>query len=223
MRTGTRHKATGNSKKKCFCFVLGAMLFALSLPVEAQQPAKIPRVGFLFPGTRNSTLYEAFQQGLRELGYVEGQNIAVQYRYADGDNSKLRGVAAELVNLKVDLLVAGGGNDVTLALQHATKSIPIVMTAGSYPVSSGIVVSLAKPGGNVTGQTALWGDLSGKRLELLKETVPKLSRVAVLWQSSGGRGTQWKESQSAGQQLGLQLYSMEVRSGDDLENASSKH
>jgi ABC-type uncharacterized transport system substrate-binding protein len=206
-------------KEKILCVTLGAVLLVLSVRVDAQQPGKIPQVGFLFPGARDSSSYEAFQQGLRELGYVEGQNIAVQYRYADGDNSKLRGFAAELVNLKVDILVAGGGNDATLALQHATKTIPIVMTAGSYPVSSGIIASLAKPGGNVTGLTALWGDLSGKRLELLKETVPKLSRVAVLWQSSGGRATQWKESQAAGQQLGLQLYSMEVRSGNDLENA----
>src|SRR5262249_38269204 len=154
--------AFSNGKKmRVLGFALCAVFFALGGSVDAQQPVKIARVGFLFPGSRDSTLYEAFQQGLRELGYVEGQNIAVQYRYADGDNSKLRGFAAELVNLKVDLLVAGGGNDVTLALQHATKSIPIVMTAGSYPVSSGIIASLAKPGGNVTGLTSLWGDLSG--------------------------------------------------------------
>jgi putative tryptophan/tyrosine transport system substrate-binding protein len=199
--------------------LVGGLLLALCTPTQAQQPTKIPRVGFLFSGSRYSTLHEAFRQGLRELGYVEGQNIAIEYRYADGDNSKFRGLAVELVNLKVDILVAGGGNDATLALQQATKTIPIVMTAGSYPVASGIISSLARPGGNVTGLTSLWGDLSGKRLELLKETVPKVSRVAVLWQSSRGRSTQWKASQAAGQQLGLQLHSMEVRSADDLENA----
>jgi putative ABC transport system substrate-binding protein len=206
-------------KKKITFITLCAMLFALCHPVEAQQPTKIPQIGFLFSGSRNSILYEAFERGLREFGYVEGQNIAIQYRSAEGDVKKLRELAIDLINLKPDILVAGGGNDATLALQRATNKIPIVMTSGSYPVASGIISSLARPGGNVTGLTSLWGDLSGKRLELLKETVPQLSRVAVIWHSSGGRSTQWKESQTAAQQLGLQVHSMEIRSGDDLENA----
>ena len=121
--------------------------------------------------------------------------------------------------MKVDVLVASGGNDVTQALMRATKSTPIVMTAGSNPVGRGMISSLARPGGNVTGITANWDDLSGKRLELLKETIPKLSRVAVLWNSSGGRETQWKASQAAAKQMNLQLHSMQIRTGEDLRNA----
>ena len=206
-------------KKKLTLLTLGATLIAFCVSAEAQQTRKIPQIGFLFSGSRSSTLYEAFERGLREFGYVEGQNIAIQYRSAEGDAKKLRELAIELVDLKPDILVAGGGNDATLALQRATNKIPIVMTSGSYPVASGIISSLARPGGNVTGLTSLWGDLSGKRLELLKETVPRLSRVAVIWHSSGGRSTQWRESQSAAQQLGLQVHSMGIRSGDDLEGA----
>jgi putative ABC transport system substrate-binding protein len=116
-------------------------------------------------------------------------------------------------------LIAAGGNEVTRALRQTTKTIPIVMTSGSDAVARGLISSLARPGGNVTGLTSLFDDLSGKRLELLKESIPKLSRVAVLWHSSGGRSTQWKANQTAAQQLGLQLHSMELRSSDDLENA----
>jgi putative ABC transport system substrate-binding protein len=123
--------------------------------------------------------------------------------------------------MKVDLLIAGGGNDVTGALMQATKSIPIIMTAGSNPVERKMISSLARPGGNVTGITANWDDLSGKRLKLLKETIPKLSRIAVLWQSSSGRGTQWKASQAAAKQMNLQLHSMQIRASADLEGAFS--
>jgi putative ABC transport system substrate-binding protein len=206
-------------KVKILVYALMALILTTIHVAEAQQPTRVPQIGFLFSGSRNSMLYEAFERGLREFGYVEAQNIAIQYRAAEGDEKKLRELANDLVNLKPDILVAGGGNDATLALQRATNKIPIVMTSGSYPVASGIISSLAKPGGNVTGLTSLWGDLSGKRLELLKETVPKLSRVAVIWHSSGGRSTQWKESQIAAQQLGLQVHSMPIRSGDDLESA----
>ena len=209
----------GSIKAKILVYVVPTLILITIHLAEAQQPKKVPQIGFLFSGSRNSTLYEAFEWGLREFGYVEGQNIAIEYRSAEGDVEKLRELAIVLVNLKPDILVAGGGNDATLALQRATNKIPIVMTSGSYPVASGIISSLARPGGNVTGLTSLWGDLSGKRLELLKETVPQLSRVAVIWHSSGGRSTQWKESQTAAQQLGLQVHSMPIRSGDDLENA----
>jgi putative ABC transport system substrate-binding protein len=120
--------------------------------------------------------------------------------------------------MKVDALIASGGNDVTGALMKATNSIPIIMTAGSNPVARGLISSLARPGGNVTGTTSIWDDLSGKRLELLKETDPTVSRIAVLWNSSGGRNTQWKASQAAAKEMKLQLHSMQIRTGDDLES-----
>ena len=203
---------------KIIRLALCTTLLALCYPVEAQQPKKIPRLGLLSAGSQSSTMSDAFRHGLRELGYVEGQNIAIEYRYADGAVERLPGLAVELVHAKVDVLIAAGGNEVTRALRQATNSIPIVMTSGSDAVARGLIASLARPGGNVTGLTSRWDDLSGKRLELLKETIPKLSRVGVLWHSSGGRATQWKASQTAAQQLGLQLHSMELRSADDLEN-----
>lgn len=169
--------------------LLGTMIFALCFPVEAQQLKKIPLIGILDSGTRSASSgrIEEFREGLRQLGYVEGQNIAIDYRYADGKNDRLPELAVELARVKVDVFVAAGGNSTTRALQQATKTIPIVMTGGSDAVDGGLVSSLARPGGNITGLTSLWDDLSGKRLELLKETVPKLSRVAVLWSSVGGR------------------------------------
>jgi putative tryptophan/tyrosine transport system substrate-binding protein len=195
--------------------------FAMCGVVQAQQPKKVPVMGLLDSGTSSasSTRIEAFRQGLRELGYVEGQNIAIEYRFAYGKNSRLPELAVELVRLQTAVLVAAGGNSTTRALQQASKTIPIVMTGGSDAVDGGLVSSLSRPGGNITGLTSLWDDLSGKRLELLKETVPKLSRVAVLWFSGGGAASQWKASQTAARELGLQLYSMEVRSADDLEGA----
>jgi putative tryptophan/tyrosine transport system substrate-binding protein len=120
--------------------------------------------------------------------------------------------------MNVDVLVSGGGNDVTRSLMQTTKTIPIVMTAGSDAVARGLISSLSRPGGNVTGLTSLWDDLTGKRLELLKDAIPKLTRVAVLWHSSGGRQTQWEASQTAARQLNLQLHSMEIHSAEDLEN-----
>jgi putative tryptophan/tyrosine transport system substrate-binding protein len=197
--------------------LLGALLFSICAFAEAQQPKKLPRIGVLLSGSRNPVLGEAFRQALRELGYIEGQNIAFEYRNAEGKNERQRKLAEELVAIKVDVLLAGGGNDVTSSLMRATKTIPIVMTAGSNPVARGLISSLASPGGNVTGITSVWDDLSGKRLELLKETIPKLSRVAVLWNSSGGRGTQWKASQTAAKELKLELHSMQIQSADDLE------
>jgi putative ABC transport system substrate-binding protein len=197
---------------------LGIAFAIAGAVAEAQQPKKILRIGVLLSGSRTPVWGEAFRQALRELGYIDGQNIAIEYRNADGRNDRQANLANELVAMKVDLLVAGGGNDVTRALMQATKSIPIVMTAGSNAVGRGLIASLARPGGNVTGITSNWDDLSGKRLELLKETIPKLSRIAVLWNSSGGRQTQWKASQTAAKEMNLQLYSMQIRTADDLEN-----
>jgi putative ABC transport system substrate-binding protein len=209
-------------RKRFFGFTLGlvgAMLFALTYSVSAQQPKKVPRIGVLLSGSRTPVWGEAFRQALRELGYIDGENIVIEYRNADGRNDRQRELAKELVAIKVDVLISGGGNDVTGALMQATKSIPIVMTAGSNAVARGLISSLARPGGNVTGITSNWDDLSGKRLELLKEAIPKTSRIAVLWNSSGGRQTQWKASQTAAKEMNLQLHSMQIRTADDLENA----
>ena len=206
--------------KRIICFIaVCALLFALRVPVEAQQTKKMPRIGILLSGSRTPIWGDAFRQALRELGYIDGQNIAIEYRTAEGRTKRQPELARELVAMKVDVLVAGGGNDVTGALMQATKSIPIVMTAGSNAMARGMVSSLARPGGNVTGITSNWDDLSGKRLELLTEIIPKLSRIAVLWNSSGGRATQWKASQTAAKQLKLQLHSMQIHTGGELESA----
>ena len=151
---------------------------------EAQQPKKVPRIGYLSASdpASESTRSEAILLALRELGYIEGQNIAIEYRYAEGKFDRLPDLAAELVRLKVDIIVVAGGNRTVRAAKNATKTIPIVMTGGGIdPVEVGLVESLAHPGGNVTGLTNLPSELGGKRLELLREAVPKLARVAVLY------------------------------------------
>jgi putative ABC transport system substrate-binding protein len=169
--------------KKISILILCAMLLALSIPVDAQQPAKVPRIGYLVGGdpTTESARSKGIRLALRELGYIEGQNIATEYRYAEGKSDRQPELAAELVRLKVDIIVAAGGG-IIQAAKNATKTIPIVM-AGSPndPVEAGLVESLARPGGNVTGLTNLNRELGGKRLELLKEAVPKVARVAVLY------------------------------------------
>ena len=151
---------------------------------QAQQPKKVPRIGYLSScdPASESTRAEAIRLALRELGYIEGQNIAIEYRYAEGKRDRLPELAAELVRLKVDIIVVAGGDQLVRAAKNATKTIPIVMAgAGLDPVEAGLVESLARPGGNVTGITNLSRELGGKRLELLKEAVPKLARVAVLY------------------------------------------
>ena len=185
---------------------------------EAQQPKKVPRIGFLVASSPSfySSRIEAFRKGLRELGYVEGKNIAIEYRFAEGKEDCLRELAAELVRLKVDIIVAAAS---AAAAKDATKTIPIVFAAAADPVASGIVASLAQPGGNVTGLTILAPELTGKRLELLKEAFPRV-RVAFLRNPSGiNSPIVWKEAQAASQSLGLQLQSLEVRSLDDFERA----
>src|SRR5919109_1437872 len=157
----------------------GAMLLALSLPAEAEQAGKIPRVGILFIGGRDQPHLEAFKQGLRERGYTEGKNIVLDYRYAEGSVDRLASLAAELVQLKVDVIVTTSGNSARAAAE-ATKTIPIVLTTGADPVKSGLAESLAKPGRNVTGLSIVEEDLSGKRLEILKETFPKMTRLPYL-------------------------------------------
>ena len=169
---------------KIFVLALSAMLFAVYVPVEAQQPKKVPRIGYLAGGNAatESTRAEGIRLALRERGYVEGQNIATEYRYTEGKVDRYPELLAELVRLKVDLILVTGADPLIRAAMNATKTIPIVLTGGGRdPVEAGYVESLARPGGNVTGITNLSRELSGKRLELLKAAVPKLARVAVLY------------------------------------------
>jgi putative ABC transport system substrate-binding protein len=171
-------------KRKVTFLALCAMLFALCFSAEGQQPKKVPRIGYLSPTdpATESARAEAIRLALRELGYIEGQNIAFEYRYGEGKRERDSELAAELVRLKVDVIVVAGGAGVIRAAKNATKTIPIVMIGvGADPVEAGLVETLAHPGGNVTGVTNLTGELGGKRLELLKEAVPKMTRVAVLY------------------------------------------
>ena len=205
-------------KRKITVVAPFAMLFALCLSAEAQQPKKVPRIGFLVASSRSffSVRAEGFRQGLRNLGYIEGKNIVIEYRYAEGNQGRLPDLAAELVSLKVDVIVASGAGG--LAAKNATQTIPIVFAAVQDPVASGLVDSLAMPGGNVTGLSMLAPELSGKRLELLKEVVPRITRVAFLWGSSSpGALVTKKETQAAGKALGLQLQSLEVRDSKDFD------
>jgi putative ABC transport system substrate-binding protein len=207
--------------KSAFCFGLCAVLSALCSSAQAQQTGKIYRIGWLTGGVpRRSFSYEAVRRELRDLGYIEGKNIAFEFRYAEGKPENSPALANELVRLKVDVIVCGGGND-TQAAKNATTTIPIVfLESVADPVAIGLVKSLARPGGNITGFTTMAAVLAGKRLELLKESIPKLSRVAVLWNSQApDNGPQWKESQQVAQKLGLQIYSMEVSSPDKYEIA----
>jgi putative tryptophan/tyrosine transport system substrate-binding protein len=201
--------------------LVSAMLFALCLPVSAQQAGKVYRVGRLSGSLSSSTFsLDALRRELRELGYVEGKNIAFELRYAEEKPERLSALADELVRLKVDLIIAGGPND-GLTAKKATKMIPIVFTdSPADPVALGLVDSLARPGGNVTGFYSMADVLAGKRLQVLKESIPKLSRVAVLrYSKSGTNEPQWTESQLAARQLGLQLYSMEIGNTDKYESA----
>ena len=186
MITGIRQQALGNSKKlKLVVCALCAMLFALCLPARAQQPKKVPRIGYLFglSPSASTERVEAFRQGLRELGYVEGKNIVIEYRWADGKIDRLPGLATELVALNVAVIVTAGPSPTRYA-KEATITVPIVMAWDYDPVGNGFVASLAQPGGNITGLSTLAPEISGKQLELLKEIVPKLSRVAVLGTST---------------------------------------
>src|SRR5215470_9835625 len=203
---------------KIFVVALCAALFALCLPAEAQQKGKVPRIGILFIGGRNQPHLEAFKQGLWERGYTEGKNIDFEYRYAEGREDRLPELAAELVQLKVDVIVVTA--DVSAqAAQQATKTIPIVVTTGD-PVTWGLADSLAKPGGNVTGLSVLLADLSGKRVEILRETFPKLTRLATLWNPAERVATPvFKETSTAAQALSLHLDSFEVQTLQDIEKA----
>jgi putative tryptophan/tyrosine transport system substrate-binding protein len=171
-------------RKTVVGLALGPLLFAFSVSAQAQQPKKILRIGYLsaFESAFESSRAEAIRLALRERGYVEGQNIAIEYRYSQGKFERYPELVAELVRLKVDIIVVAGGAGPVRVVKNATKTVPIVMVGGGAdPVAAGLVESLARPGGNVTGITLLSAELGGKRLELLREAVPKLARVAVLY------------------------------------------
>jgi putative tryptophan/tyrosine transport system substrate-binding protein len=206
--------------KSVVCFALSAMLFFLCHPAQAQEAKKIPRIGVLNAQSLSSASHriEAFRKGLAELGYTEGKNIAIEYRSADGQLERLPDLAAEVVRLKVDVVLALGLPAASAAKQ-VTTTIPIVMTGGD-PVRAGIVASLARPGGNVTGLSDSTVDVSTKRLELLKEVIPKLSRVAILWNPLNPTNPfQLKDTQAAAPAFGMTVYAVEVKGVDDFDRA----
>jgi putative ABC transport system substrate-binding protein len=203
-----------------FCLLITVLLMTGS--AEAQQPGKVPRIGFLSgrdPKTPGPYI-EAFRQGLRDLGYVEGKNILVEYRYAGGKLDQVPRLVAELVQLKLDILVAGFTLGIREA-KEATKTIPIVMVATFDPVATGIIDSLARPGANITGFATLLRELSGKRLELIKEVIPRISRVGILWDANApGPNISFKEYEAAALALQLRIQSLEARAPNlDLERA----
>ena len=204
-------------------FALGG-LFCPVVP-EAQEAVKIARIGVLRTSPAGSQLPEAFRQGLRDLGYVEGRNVVVEYRSAEGKIERLPALAAELVALKVDVIFAIGGTPGALAAKQATGTIPIVFIGVGDPVTSGLVTSLARPGGNVTGLSNLDAELIGKRLELLKQAVPGVSRVAVLWQPGAleehTEKDRLKRAEVAARALGVRLQFVEARGPTDFDRAFS--
>jgi ABC-type uncharacterized transport system substrate-binding protein len=227
MNIGTRQKAVRNrtgkgmNRKIVICLLTGCLM-CIALFAEAQQPKKVPRMGYLSSTdpASDSARSEGIRLALRALGYIEGQNIAIDYRYAEGKQDRLPALAAELVHLKVDLIVVAGADNTIRAAKNATKSIPIIMTgSGLDPVEAGYVESLARPGGNVTGFTNLSPELGGKRLELLKEAVPKVVRVAVLYDPvTPDTVHEVKEVLPvAAGALGLTLRSWEVRAAEDFD------
>ena len=211
-------------KRKINILTLSAMLFALCPSVEAQ-PKKVSRIGLLISASPAATanFIEAFRQGLRELGYVEGKNIAIEQRFADGKLDRLPDLAAELVHLKVEIIVAAGSILAVRSAKQATSTIPIIIIIASDPVESGLAASLARPGGNITGFTSIATDLIGKRLELLAEAVPRVKRVAVFtattqlpnWMATH----EYKQMDAAARVLGVKLQVLTARDPETIDNA----
>ena len=205
-------------RKVVICLLTTALLSTVPF-AEAQQPARFHRIGILELASPSASAHghKAFQRGLRELGYIEGKNIILEYRYADGKLDLLPELAADLVRLKVDAIVTRSTAPIRAA-KNASKTIPIVFATAGAPVEDGLVSSLARPGGNVTGLTLLSTELDGKRLELLKETFPKVTRVALLWTVGSARGDlRFREMEAAAKTLGLRLQSLGVTGSDDFE------
>jgi putative ABC transport system substrate-binding protein len=208
-------------KRKITVFTLCAMLFALSFEAEAQQAKKVPRIGYLTLGSGPAEPEVAFKQLLRDLGWVEGQNIAIEFRWAANDMNRLPVLAKELVDLKVDVIVASATPAIQAA-KNATTTIPIVMSGAADPVASGFVASLARPGGNITGLSLQSPELAGKRLELLKEIVPKLSRVAFLAHRSDPAHKLFiKEAQDIAPRIGIQIQPLAIQGPEEFEVAFS--
>jgi len=211
--------------KKIVIWLLATIHLATVFLAQAQQPASIPRIGILAPPSASfiSARIEAFRQRLRELGYVEGKNIVIEYRYAEGKPERLPDLASELVRLKVDVIVTTGVQPV-LAVKKASATMPIVFGGTNDPVGTGLVASLARPGGNITGLSLMVTDLDGKRLELLKEAFPKVVRVAFLWGGSGGTmgNLPLTDMEAVAKALGLKLLSLPVRSLDDFDSAFAR-
>ena len=208
-------------RRREFIALLGGAAVAWPLAAHAQQATKVPRIGLVSPFARSDTAlwHQAFLQGLRDRGWVEGKTIIVEYRYAEGRNDRLPELIADLVRVKVDIIVTSVTND-ALAAKNATREIPIVMVAAGDPVATGIVASLARPGGNITGLSQMNPELIGKRLELLKEIVPELSSVAVLWNPEDPISVLgWQEIQLPARKLAVEAHSLEVRSPGDLDKA----
>jgi len=205
-------------KAAALSILVAVILLAVAVIAEPQQQTKITKIGWLASSPRLAQ-WEGYKKALRTLGYVEGKNIAFEYRVAGGEPGRFPALADELVRLKVDLIYANA-TTAALAAKNATRTIPIVFTSGGDPVAVGLIDSLARPGGNLTGFSNITSELTGKRLEFLKETVPKLSRVAVLLDSRAvASAEEWKESLHPARELGLQLHSIEVSSADKFESA----
>jgi putative ABC transport system substrate-binding protein len=204
--------------KKIFVWLLTTVLLTTAPRADAQQPVKVPRIGYL-SATRPQPRDEAFRQGLRELGYVEGQTILIEWRFAEGKSDRISHNAVELVHRKVDIIVTTGPGD-TRAARELTATIPIVMAQDSDPVGSGFVASLARPGGNITGLSNMSSEISGKRLELLKEIVPKLSRVAVLeTPTEPGTAQALRDTEVGAEAFGVKLQHLDVRGPKDIDPA----
>ena len=208
-------------ERRTFIGVIAGGLLAAPLAAEAQQAGKVPRIGFLGNGTAalEANLVGPFREGLRDLGYVEGRNILIDYRWAEGKYERFPALIADLIALKVDVIVTAG-TPASLAVKKATTSIPLVMVAVGDPVATGIVASLGRPGGNITGLTSMSQDLEGKRVELLKEAVPKLSHIAVLWNAASPiQAIEEREVRAAAQVLGMKMLSLGVRTQEEIEDA----